>query len=98
MFSVSVDFEVRPDRVEDFRKAMKLQARNSLEREPACRQFDVCFDPKDDRKVFLYEVYDSEAAFNDHLASDHFKGFIATVQDWLVGKNIRTWERAELTE
>ena len=96
MVSASVNFEIKPDRIADFRKAMLVQARNSLEKESGCRQFDVCFDPKDDKKVFLYEVYDDKAAWDAHLASDHFKSFFATEADWLASKEIRTWERVDL--
>ena len=96
MVSASVNFEIKPDRIADFRKAMLVQARNSLDKESGCRQFDVCFDPKDDKNVFLYEVYDDKAAWDAHLASDHFKSFFATVSDWLASKEIRTWERVDL--
>jgi quinol monooxygenase YgiN len=39
-----------------------------------CRQFDVC-ESADGSQIFLYEIYDSEAAFKAHLATDHFVRF-----------------------
>jgi len=40
-----------------------------------CRQFDVCVSASHSNGVFLYEVYDSKAAFDAHLASAHFRQF-----------------------
>ena len=39
-------------------------ARASVEHEPGCSQFDVCVDPKDKSRIFLYEIYDDRAAFD----------------------------------
>ena len=67
MFIVTVEFVTRPPYVEDFHQAILDQARNSLNREPECRQFDVCADPQDRARIFLYEVYTDHAAFKYHL-------------------------------
>jgi len=41
MFVVTVIFKVKQDVVEDFRKAVKQQAKNSLKKEKGCKRFDV---------------------------------------------------------
>lgn len=94
MFVITVEFTVKAAHVADFRAAMLEQARNSLEKEHGCRQFDVCFDPKDDARVFLYEIYDNEAAFQEHLKSERFQEFDATVKDWTASKSVGAWRRA----
>ena len=94
MYIVTVEFVVWPKHVEAFHQAMQRQAQNSLTFEPDCHQFDVCVDPQDREKIFLYEVYTDNAAFKAHLASDHFLDFDATVRDWVKSKAIQFWVRS----
>ena len=93
MFVVTVTFVVKDEYVDDFKPVMETQATNSLTLEPGCHQFDVCFDPSDRRRVFLYELYTDRAAFDEHLKTDHFLNFDATVKDWLISKVAENWER-----
>lgn len=93
-FAVVVEFRIKPDQVEAFGEAMALQARNSLELEEACRQFDVFTDPLEPATFVLYELYDDEAAFEAHLASDHFASFAAHVEPMVLERNIRRLHRA----
>ena len=97
MYVVTVDFVVSADRASAFRSAVIENARRSLANEPGCRQFDVCAKPDDGCAFLLYEIYDDRAAFDAHLASDHFKAFDAQVADWVERKEIRTWSRIEPT-
>ena len=94
MYVVTVEFIVRPEHVDAFHEAMLAQARHSLERESECDQFDVCVDPTDDRRVFLYKVYIDPEAFGVHLESEHFKSFDTTVRGWVESKDVRTFKRA----
>ena len=93
MHVVTVIFEVDPARIEEFRTAMLQQARNSLEREAGCRQFDVCADPERAERIFLYEIYDDAAAFELHMASAHFHDFDQTVRPWVRSKDVQIWQR-----
>ena len=91
MYVVTVTFEIEPDHIEPFTAAMLTQARNSLVLEERCRRFDVCRDPDHPERIFLYELYDNRAAFDLHLASDHFKSFDRTVTPWVRQKTVATW-------
>ena len=93
MYVVTVVFTVKSGNVDEFRTAMLNQARNSLEREPGCEVFEVCVDPEDARRTFLYEVYTDEEAFKAHLASAHFRDFDATVGPWVESKDVAIWQR-----
>ena len=95
MYVVAVEFEIKPEKLDDFRAQMIANARASREREPGCRQFDVCADPAKPEFVFLYEVYDDRAAFDAHLAAEHFKAFDRTVSPWIAAKAVRTYARLE---
>lgn len=63
MFVIVVEFEIVRETAAAFMALIRENAEASLRDEPGCRQFDVCVDETDPASVFLYEVYDDEAAF-----------------------------------
>jgi (4S)-4-hydroxy-5-phosphonooxypentane-2,3-dione isomerase len=83
MLVVTVHFTLVPGAEQAFRAAILQNAASSL-REPGCRQFDVAFTP-DERRCFLYELYDDAAAFDAHHETPHFKHF-ATVSGPMVSE------------
>ncbi len=89
MHVICVDFEIKPTRLAEFMPLMRKQARTSLDSEPGCSRFDVCIDPSIPARVFLYELYDSAAAFDAHLASAHFQAFDKAVADMVDKKTVR---------
>ncbi|MEZ5842464.1 MAG: putative quinol monooxygenase [Hyphomicrobiaceae bacterium] len=92
MYVVVVFFEAKPAHLAEFRHALLINARKSVEDEPGCRQFDVAADPLDENAFFLYEIYDDEAAFKAHLATDHFKLFNEATAPWVASKRVLTYE------
>ena len=95
MYVVTVEFTVAPGRADAFLAAMIANARTSREVEPGCRQFDVCVDPEDPLRVFLYERYADEHAFAAHMASAHFRRFDDQAKEWIVGKVVRIYTRCD---
>ena len=93
-FVVTVVFVAKPEFREDFRKAMIENAQASRAREPGCRQFDVCEAPGG-AQIFLYEIYDSEAAFNEHLVTEHFLRFNERTTPWVAEKRVATYQRLD---
>ena len=93
MFVIAVTFKVAPENAGTFNKLVHAQARNSLENEPECHQFDVCTDPASPGTVFLYELYTDEAAFKHHLETDHFKQFDADVAAMVLDKQVTSYLR-----
>ncbi len=94
MYVVTVKFTLAEGASAAFMPLMHAQAKNSLSLEPECHQFDVCTDPSGPSTVFLYELYRDEAAFQLHLASDHFKQFDAAVADLVVAKQVACYLRS----
>ena len=45
MYVVTVEFEIKPEKLVEFRAQMIANATASREKEPGCLQFDVCADP-----------------------------------------------------
>jgi len=91
MYVITVEFDVLPEHLASFRKAMRRQADTSLEGEPGCRQFDVCYDVDETARCFLYEKYDDLVAFELHRATEHMAEFNATVKDWIKQKRVQAW-------
>ena len=93
MLAITVRFHVKPGYGDAFVERAQLQARDSLSRETACRQFDVCRNPQDRSEVFLYEIYDDDAAFVAHLKTEHFAAFDADTRAWVEDKIVEKWDR-----
>lgn len=99
MYAVTVTFRLHPDRLAEFLPLITENARVSLAQEPGCLQFDVCSgregsnDEAASAEVFLYEIYESAAAFDMHLQSAHFKVFDAAVADMVAAKDVRLFEQ-----
>ena len=94
MFVVTVLFEIDPAEAAAFLPRVARQARESLDREPGCRRFDVCLDPERPEHVFLYEMYDDSAAFDAHRASEHLADFSRAIEPMVRAKTVRTWTLA----
>lgn len=94
MYVITVLFAVHSAYHTEFMTAMVNNARISLEREPGCRQFDVSTAINNADDIFLYEIYDSRAAFEAHLASEHFCEFNLQTQSWVKTKVVNALTRA----
>ena len=94
-FVVTVTFRIRHEWAQSFLPLMTANAAASLANEPGCLRFDVALSEGGDAtEVFLYEVYTSRAAFDVHLASDHFRSFDQAVKTMVVSKSVRTFHLA----
>ena len=89
MFVVDAAFEVNPADRERFLELAHEDATMSVEREPGCRQFDVCVDPEREGSILFYEVYDNAAAFEEHKRTDHFKTFDEGSRPLIVRSDVR---------
>lgn len=74
-YVVSVDFGTAPENFARFKQIMDENAKASVTNEPGCREFNVFEDPKAPNHLFLFEVYNDDAAFQQHVNSAHFKHF-----------------------
>lgn len=93
MFAVTVTFELRAGEADAFIARVRQQAQDSLQNEPDCVQFDVCVNPERPQIVFLYEIYQSPAAFDAHLASAHFAAFDAEIAPMVRAKTVTRLDR-----
>lgn len=95
MHVITVEFVALPGHEGDLLARVRRQAADSLAREADCLQFDVCVDPKTPGRIFLYEVYRDEAAFQNHLDSAHFNDFNGATTGWVAAKTVQAWHRPD---
>jgi (4S)-4-hydroxy-5-phosphonooxypentane-2,3-dione isomerase len=87
-YVVTVEFDIVPSQLGAFLPLMVANAEASLRDEPGCRRFDVCRPHDRENRVFLYEIYDDEAAFQAHLLTAHFKSFASATKDMIAARKI----------
>lgn len=94
MFVITAEFRLKPDMLNAFMPLILIQAEKSLSSEPGCLVFDVCIEHNDNEDVvFLYEVYQDEAAFNLHMETPHYLAFSETTSELVVAKSVRRFDR-----
>jgi quinol monooxygenase YgiN len=82
----AVDLDLVPSERDKFLEAIAEDAAATI-REPGCLQFDVLVLATDPNHLFLYEVYESEAAFRAHRESAYFKKYAETTAN-MVAKRV----------
>lgn len=95
MFAVTVTFTIHDGKMDAFLPLILKNARASVSDEPGCRQFDVCTDPSRPGQVFLYELYDDEAAFEMHQTMPHYLATGPAVAGLVADKDLRTFNTVD---
>ncbi len=95
MLVVTVMFRIKPSHVVSFQTAVLNQAKNSLQKEQSCKQFEVLVSADDACTVFLYEVYTNQQGFDAHCKTEHFRAFSETVAVWIEEKQVSFWQPME---
>ncbi len=92
-FAVTVLFELEDGAADLFHRLVVDNARLSVALETGCLRFDVLTpnDAAGGREVFLYEIYTDPAAFDVHLASDHFRAFDEQTRPLVRRKTVRVF-------
>jgi len=88
MYQFLVSFTVQPDHREDFVRAARKTARDSLANEPGAHRFEVIADEQNPDVFYLNEVYADVEAFNAHAAGPYFGEFFAEAGAYAEGP---TW-------
>ena len=82
MYVIIAPIQIKDGHKDEFIEAMLDDARGSVKNEPGCLRFDVIQDAGDPNRIWLYEVYTDEAAFQAHTQAPHFIRWRDTVKDW----------------
>jgi (4S)-4-hydroxy-5-phosphonooxypentane-2,3-dione isomerase len=89
MYVNAVDLDIVPAEREKYLAAITENGAAAVT-EPGCRRFDVLNLSSDPNHFLLYEVYDNEAAFQAHRASDHFKKYAEVTAKMVAKRESRT--------
>ncbi|MDE0186435.1 MAG: putative quinol monooxygenase [Candidatus Poribacteria bacterium] len=82
MYVIIAPIQIKDGHRDAFIEAMLDDAKGSMKNEPGCLRFDVIQDSGDPNRIWLYEVYVDEAAFEAHRQAPHFIKWRNTVEDW----------------
>jgi (4S)-4-hydroxy-5-phosphonooxypentane-2,3-dione isomerase len=84
----AVDLVIVPSELPKFLEAIKENGANAV-KEPGCREFNITMLSSNPNHVFLYEVYDNEAALEAHRQTPHFKKYQAATQGMVADRSVR---------
>ncbi|AFZ13467.1 Antibiotic biosynthesis monooxygenase [Crinalium epipsammum PCC 9333] len=82
MIVTCVHVWVKPEHIEDFIKATKINHENSI-KEPQNMRFDILQDQGDPSKFILYEAYQSDEGAAAHKQTEHYLTWRDTVAPWM---------------
>ncbi len=84
----AVDLEIVPTELAKFLAALKENGAATIT-EPGCRRYDILQSTTNPNHIFIYEVYENEAAVQAHRATDHFKKYMAVTKDMVAKRQSR---------
>lgn len=82
MYVTVVHVSVKPDRLEDFIEASRVN-NEGARKERGNMRFDILQSADDPTRFILYEAYDSPAASAAHKETTHYKTWRDTVADMM---------------
>lgn len=91
----AVDLVIVPSEMPKFLEAIKENGANAV-KEPGCREFNITVLASNPNHVFLYEVYDNEAALEAHRQTPHFKKYQAATQGMVADRAVRAMSAVAL--
>ncbi|MDT8855101.1 antibiotic biosynthesis monooxygenase [Paracoccaceae bacterium Fryx2] len=97
MFVQLVHITVKPDRVQDFLDAFRINF-DGTTREPGNRRFDVLQDPEDATKFAIFEIFDNAEALDAHRETDHYKQTVALLDDIMTGPRSKNLFRLVMSD
>ena len=96
-FAIIVEFELLEGSFDLFHQEVMKNAETSKSEEPGCQIFDVLIPNKEENRIVLYEVYESEAAFQKHLMTRHFKNFSDRVSGLITDRKLTKFRVSNAT-
>lgn len=88
MYCILLKTQLEPGACAAFMQAMQVNAAASVRDEPGCLTFDVWCDRSDPDRVWLYEVYRDEAAFEAHMRTAHFLAARPLVDPLIISQEV----------
>lgn len=92
MFVQFVHIRVKPDKISEFLDVFRINYEGTS-REPGNFRFDVLGDPNDDTHYVIYEVFESEAAVDEHRKTAHYKSTTEKLDALMQGPRTKEFYR-----
>ena len=92
-FGLVVEFTIDMAQEERFLSLISENARKSVQNEKGCQQFDVLSSTEQRGQIILYEIYDDEDAFKEHLKMQHVADFFAAAKPLILTQVVRRFRR-----
>ena len=86
--AVVVEFEVKPDQMDDFLAVIREHAAKTMETEEGCERFDVMLPKDGSPRVILCEVYRDDDAFDIHRKQPRLAEVQASYKDMITGRKL----------
>ena len=90
MYVVCVQVHVKPEYVEDFKRASKDNFTGTRTTEPGNLRWDLLQSEDDPTRFMIYEVYRTKEDFPIHQQTPHFLRWKDTVADYMAEPRART--------
>jgi (4S)-4-hydroxy-5-phosphonooxypentane-2,3-dione isomerase len=90
VFINAVELDIAPGEMPKFLELMKENGAGSV-KEPGCRMFHIAVLASNPNHVFLYEVYENEAALVAHRTTEHYKKYQAGAANMITSRNVRVF-------
>jgi quinol monooxygenase YgiN len=82
------ELEIDPGQLDAYTAAVREEMETSVRAEPGVLAI-YCVAIKDDpSKLRFFEIYADEAAYDAHVASAHFKKYVATTRDMITSRKL----------
>ncbi len=82
MYIIVAAIQIKEGFKEQYINGITENARGAVNDEPGCMRFDVIQDASDSNRIWVYEVYRDEEAFQAHTQAPHFLKFREASADW----------------
>ena len=82
MYIIVAQVQIKEGFKERFITGITENASGAVKDEPGCLRFDVIQDANDNNKIWVYEVYKDEAAFQAHTQAPHYLKFREASAEW----------------
>lgn len=88
----TVTYEVEASDLNLFRAAINKHAETTRQREVGCLRYDVSYGADRGTMCLTYALFEGPAAFDHHLATDHYYLFQELSSPWVISRIEQVWE------
>lgn len=85
-----VNIQVEDGKRDRFLEAFTINC-NGTRQEPGNIRFDLLHDPEDVNNFFVYEIFESEAALDEHRKTAHYQTCVEMIDPITIGGRTKTY-------